>query len=74
MDVQLRIRRFGKSLGIVFPKDLVAHLKVAEGDNLLAEKTVDGLKLTPVRNAAQMKIAKELMDGYRNTLRTLAEH
>src|SRR5436309_2465195 len=44
----LTIKKVGNSLGFILPKDLLARLKLKEGDELhVVEQTERGIKLTP---------------------------
>jgi putative addiction module antidote len=74
--VNLKIRKIGNSLGVVLPREVLAHLQVQEGDTLFLLKTSDGgYKLTPYDPEFEQKMAKaeDIMSRYRNTLRKLAE-
>ena len=42
----LKVRKFGSSLGLVLPKDLLSDLGIGEGDYLYPVRTPDGIKLT----------------------------
>ena len=75
-DAVLQIRRIGNSLGLILSKDLLARLKLKEGDKLhVIEQPERGIKLTPYdpKHAKTMKIAREIMDEYQDTFRTLAK-
>lgn len=72
----LKVRKIGNSLGVVLPKDLLARLKVDDGDNLFVSEAPDGsLRITPYEPdfGEQMDAAKDIMARYRNTLRELAK-
>jgi len=74
--MQLKVRPIGNSLGLVLPKEALARLNVREGDNLHLTEAPDGsLRITPYDPAfeGQMRIAREGMRQYRNTLRALAK-
>ena len=62
MVLELKLRKVGNSVGLVLPKQALAHLKAGEGDTLC---------LTEV--ARQMEVVKDVMHRYRNTLRELAK-
>ncbi len=73
--VELRIRSFGNSLGVVLPKEVIDRLQTCEGGRLLLIEAADGdYRLTPYDPAFEKKMAKagEIMRRYRNTLHTLA--
>ncbi|HEX3147006.1 MAG TPA: hypothetical protein VHR66_02930 [Gemmataceae bacterium] len=65
----------GNSLGVALPEDVLAKLKVGEGDRLLVVETATGVELSvcDAEVAGQLAVAKEFMGKYRNVLRRLAE-
>jgi putative addiction module antidote len=76
MVLELKLRKVGNSVGVVLPKEALAHLKVAEGDTICVTDAADGsLRMSPA-NAAftlQMEAAEDIIRRYRNTLRALAK-
>jgi putative addiction module antidote len=76
MNLELKLRKIGNSLGVVLPKEALAHLKVEEGDSLtLTDASEDSVRLSPHSSevAAQMAVVQDVMKRYRNTLRELAK-
>jgi putative addiction module antidote len=76
MNLDLKLRKIGNSLGLVLPKEALAHLRVQEGDTVTVSEAADGsLRLSPTSTevARQMAAAQEVMKRYRNTLRELAK-
>ena len=74
--VELKIRKFGNSLGVVLPKEVVHRLRTAEGKPLyLIEAPEDSYRLTPYDPGFEKKMAKaeDIIGRYRNTLRRLAK-
>ncbi len=71
----LKVRRVGNSLGVVLPKEVLAKLRVGEGDELSVSETPDGVALSPFDDeiARQIEIGRDLMTRYRNALRELAK-
>jgi putative addiction module antidote len=72
----LQIRKIGNSVGLILPKELLARLKLKEGDKLhIVEQAERGLKLTPYdpQHSETMRIAREVMDEYQDTFRALAK-
>lgn len=72
----LCIKKIGNSVGFILPKELLARLKLKEGDQLhVIEQTERGLKLSPYdpKHAKAMKIARRVMDEYQDTFRALAK-
>jgi translocation and assembly module TamB len=47
MTVPVKVRKVGNSLGVILTKDVIEALRVAEGDELFAIWTPDGIRLTP---------------------------
>ena len=76
MVLELKLRKIGNSVGLALPKQVLAHLKVGEGDTFyLITIADDSVRLTNNSNLAkQMKATKSLMRRYDNTLRELAKH
>jgi putative addiction module antidote len=70
----LKLRAIGNSVGVVFPREVLARLKVRDGDVLHVVDTKDGIILTPLDPsvAAQVEAGREVMRRYRDTLRVLA--
>ncbi len=74
--VALKIRKFGNSLGVVIPKEVVSRLNAAEGDRIfLVEAPDGGYRLTAYDPAFEGKMAKaeDIIGRYRNTLHTLSK-
>jgi putative addiction module antidote len=72
----LQIKRIGNSTGLILPKELLARLKLAEGDKLhVVEQTERGLKLSPYdpKHTKAMEIARRSFRKYADTYRTLAK-
>ena len=76
MVLDLKLRKIGNSVGLVLPKEALAHLHADEGDSVTLTEGADGRLLLSTSKTAvseQMKIAQSLMQRYRNTLRELAK-
>jgi putative addiction module antidote len=74
--VRLKVRRFGNSLGVVLPKEILTRLKAADRDSLfLTEAAEGGYRLSAYDPDFETKMAKaeEIIGRYRNTLRNLAK-
>ncbi len=71
----LKITAIGNSFGAIFPKDLLAQLKLEKGDELYVTDSPDGMRITTHNPEfeAQMKAARELMRERRAVLRELAK-
>ena len=74
--VELKVRKFGNSLGVVLPKEVITRLQTADGEKLfLIEGAAGEYRLTPYDPLFEKKMqkAEELMTRYRNALRALAK-
>jgi len=72
----VKIRKIGNSLGVVIPKEVLARMKVGEGETVYFTESGDGgIRLTPVDEtfALQMEAAEKLMRQDRHILRELAK-
>jgi putative addiction module antidote len=72
----LQIKKIGNSVGLIFPKELLARLKLQEGDKLhVVEQTERGLKLSPYdpKHAKGMEIARRSFRKYADTYKALAK-
>jgi putative addiction module antidote len=71
----IKMIRIGTSTGAIFPKELLAQLKVHQGDTLFAVETPDGVLLTPYDPDVekQLEAGREFMREYRDTFRALAK-
>lgn len=73
---ELKIRKFGNSLGVVLPREVIARLGVGEGEQLFLTETPDGgFKVSPFdpEFKKKMETAENLMSRYRDTLHVLAQ-
>ena len=76
MMLDLKIRKIGNSVGVILPKEALAHLHVEEGDSVSVTEGPDGsLRLSPAKAEVtrQMDVVKDVMKRYRHTLRELAK-
>ncbi|WP_020173402.1 AbrB/MazE/SpoVT family DNA-binding domain-containing protein [Methyloferula stellata] len=72
----LQIRKIGNSVGVILPKELLARLRLKEGDKLhIVEQTERGLKLSPYdpHHAKAMEIARKAFRDYADTFKALAK-
>jgi putative addiction module antidote len=73
--LELKVRKFGNSLGIVLPKEAINRLQTGDGERLFLVEAPDGAyRITPYDPAFEKKMAKaeEIMGRYRNALHVLA--
>ena len=74
--VELKVRRFGNSLGVVLPKEVISRLDTQDGAPLYLTETPDGgYRLSPHDPAFETRMAKaeDIMRRYRDTLHVLAQ-
>jgi putative addiction module antidote len=74
--VELKIRKFGNSLGVVLPKEVINRLHTRDGERVFLIEAADGdYRLTPYDPGFEKKMGKaeEIMGRYRNTLHALAK-
>jgi putative addiction module antidote len=76
MLLELKLRRVGNSVGVILPKEALAHLKVDEGDTVSVTEAADGslrLSHSKAEVVRQMEVVQDVMNRYRHTLRELAK-
>jgi putative addiction module antidote len=74
--VELKIVRFGNSLGVRLPREVLSRMHLGDGDKLiLTEAPEGGYRLSAYNPELerQLEIAEEGIREYRNTLRELAK-
>ena len=74
--VEIKVRKFGNSLGVILPKEVLSRLKSNEGEKLfLIEDAAGDYRLTAYDPSFEKKMAaaEDIMGRYRNTLRELAK-
>ena len=71
----LKLIKIGNSLGLILPKEVLARLKPAKGDEIFITEAPEGYRITPHNPAfeAQMKAARNIMKRRRAVLRELAK-
>ena len=76
MVLELKLRKIGNSVGLVLPKEALAHLNASEGDSVTVTEGPEGtLRLSPhsAEVARQMDVVQDVMKRYRHALRDLAK-
>jgi putative addiction module antidote len=74
--VKLKVRKFGNSLGVVLPKDVISRLHTGDGEPLFLIEAADGgYHLAPYDPDFEEKMAKadDIIGRYRNALHVLAK-
>ncbi|MCC6468698.1 MAG: AbrB/MazE/SpoVT family DNA-binding domain-containing protein [Alphaproteobacteria bacterium] len=73
--ITLKVRKVGNSCGVTLPKEVLAKLKVNEGDTLVLTEMVGGYQLSVATDdlTEEMRLFEEGRRQYRNALRELAK-
>ena len=74
--LELKVRKFGNSLGVVLPKDVINRLGTKDGEPLFLTEAPDGsYHLSPYDPSFEKKMTKaeDIIGRYRNTLHVLAK-
>lgn len=73
--VKAKVTIIGGSIGVILPGEVVAHLKVGDGDTVLLTEMPNGYAITPYDAAFEvdMEAARKGMRKYRNALREMAK-
>ena len=74
--MKLEIKKIGNSTGIILPKELLALLGLAQGDEVLVTQLPDrSVKLSAYdpHHDKVMEIAREVFREYRETFKALAK-
>ena len=74
--IEVKVRKFGNSLGVVLPKEVINRLNTRDGEPLFLVEGPDGTyQLTPYDPAFEKKMTTvdDILHRYRNTLHVLAK-
>jgi antitoxin component of MazEF toxin-antitoxin module len=74
--LELKVRKFGKSLGVVLPNEVISRLHTGAGERLFLVEASDGTyRLTPSDADFEEKMSKteDIIGRYSNTLRALSK-
>lgn len=71
----LKLVKIGNSTGVILPKELLAQMRLDQGDEVYASETPDGVRLTATNPdfAKKMAAAEKIMREDRDILRELAK-
>lgn len=71
----LKLTQIGNSVGVILPKEVLAHLKLEKGDSVFITESPEGYTITPhdPEFERQMKVARAVMKKRRAVLRELAK-
>ena len=75
MNKPLKIIKIGNSSGIILPKEVLARLRVSQGDGLYLTETASGFRLTATDPGfeVKMELAEQIMREDRDILHVLAQ-
>ncbi|HSZ10766.1 MAG TPA: AbrB/MazE/SpoVT family DNA-binding domain-containing protein [Rhizomicrobium sp.] len=75
MHFKLKLVQIGNSVGVTFPKELLAAMNVDKGDALTVTTAPDGVRISPYdpERGGQIEIMRTVMKKRRNALRELAK-
>ena len=74
--IELKVRKFGNSLGVVLPREVISRLRSGDGSPLFLVESPDGsYQLTQYDPDFEKKMSKadDIMQRYRNTLNVLSK-
>lgn len=71
----IKLRKIGNSVGLVLPREVLAKLKLREGEIIYLTDAEDGFRITPynIEFEAQMQTAEQIMNEDRDILRELSK-
>lgn len=72
--LKVKVTTVGDSVGVILPDEVVARLKIGDGDTVVLTETPSGFEITPYDTEFEevMDVARKVMRKYRNALRELA--
>ena len=74
--MKIEPKRIGNSTGFIIPRDVVIKLGIDQGKQFFLTETADGgIRISPHDPDFEtaMQVVDEIMDEYKDTLRTLAK-
>ena len=74
--MKLEVKRIGNSTGLILPKELLARLRLDQGDWVYVTELPDrSVKVAPYdpKHEEVMTIAREVMKEYQDTFKALAK-
>lgn len=75
MVLELKLRKIGNSVGLILPKEALAHLNADEGDTVTLSEKPGGFNIQTSCSdfSKAMSVFEDLSQRYRNTLQELAK-
>lgn len=73
--VALKLTKIGNSTGVILPKEVLAEMKLEQGDSIFLTRTKDGYLVTAFNDVADQQIIalRKIMKKRRSALRELAK-
>ena len=74
--MKLEVKKIGNSTGLILPKELLARLRLEQGDWVYVTELADrSVRISPYdpNHEAGMEIARKVMKEYQDTFRALAK-
>ncbi|MGA7462585.1 MAG: AbrB/MazE/SpoVT family DNA-binding domain-containing protein [Candidatus Korobacteraceae bacterium] len=73
--MKTKLRKIGNGLGILLPKEAIAHLRAEEGSTLTICETASGIELSPFDPdfSAQVEAFRRTETRHRNSYKELAK-
>jgi len=71
----LKLTQIGNSVGVILPKEVLAHLRLEKGQSVFVTETSEGMVLTPYNPSLEEEIqaGREFMKEFRDTFHQLAK-
>jgi len=71
----VKLRRIGNSVGVTLPKEVLAAMRLAEGDEIILTEDADGFRVTPYDPdfANALAAFERTRRKFRNALRELGK-
>ena len=75
MNKPVKLIKIGNSTGVILPKEILARLRVEQGDSLSIVETPSGVEMRAADPDfdEQMRVARDVMRKRRDALRELAK-
>lgn len=75
MNMPLKLVKMGNSTAVVVPREMLARLRVSQGDSIYLSEAPDGYRLTATNPdfEKKMALAETIMREDRDILRVLAQ-
>ncbi|MBA4174107.1 MAG: AbrB family transcriptional regulator [Hyphomicrobium sp.] len=73
--MKLKLKKIGNSTGLILPKELLARLRLEEGDEVVVSESPSGFAVSRDSDTMErgLEIARKAMKTYHNALKELAK-